>query len=290
MVQQQNQVEEILRQRIEETNIKINQLMQTALAQQVQNQQQNLNKMLHRNSASGGRPQADFDNQLTAAQQHQAKPMEGAAKQQQMLISQFNNNAQKSAGGDEPPHNEYVAAEEGQIVEKMANEQMQEQRHDQMLAGLRAEEITASMGLGAQQITDLSNNANLQHLLRATNHLKIAQDEFELAKKQLQAGKGGAGNFNVYGRPDANGCEGNGSNTKSEMLRLHAQHGSAPAFGQGSASLGGDLPILNNRSSLVDERPYGHQSRQQNAGPLVHAQRGSNSNHKANFNGSNLSD
>jgi len=26
---------------------------------------------------------------------------------------------------------------------------------------------------------------NLDHLLRATNHLKIAQDEFELAKKQL---------------------------------------------------------------------------------------------------------
>jgi len=33
---------------------------------------------------------------------------------------------------------------------------------------------------------DIGNNINLQHLLRATNHLKIAQNEFELAKKMLQ--------------------------------------------------------------------------------------------------------
>jgi hypothetical protein len=36
-----------------------------------------------------------------------------------------------------------------------------------------------------EQMSDLSNNVDLQHLLRATNHLKIAQDEFEKAKKQL---------------------------------------------------------------------------------------------------------
>lgn len=30
-----------------------------------------------------------------------------------------------------------------------------------------------------------NSNLNLEHLLRATNHLKIAQNEFELAKRQL---------------------------------------------------------------------------------------------------------
>ena len=39
-IQQKSQVEEILRQRIEETNQKINQLMQTALAHQHINNQQ----------------------------------------------------------------------------------------------------------------------------------------------------------------------------------------------------------------------------------------------------------
>lgn len=34
---------------------------------------------------------------------------------------------------------------------------------------------------------DPDTEMNLQHLLRATNHLKIAQNEFEMAKKQLQA-------------------------------------------------------------------------------------------------------
>lgn len=34
---------------------------------------------------------------------------------------------------------------------------------------------------------DPENDMNLQHLLRATNHLQIAQNEFEKAKKQLQA-------------------------------------------------------------------------------------------------------
>jgi hypothetical protein len=33
---------------------------------------------------------------------------------------------------------------------------------------------------------DMENNMNLQHLLRATNHLKIAQNEFELAKKEME--------------------------------------------------------------------------------------------------------
>jgi hypothetical protein len=36
-------------------------------------------------------------------------------------------------------------------------------------------------------MTEISNNVDLQHLLRATNHLKIAQNEFEKAKKQLQS-------------------------------------------------------------------------------------------------------
>ena len=35
------------------------------------------------------------------------------------------------------------------------------------------------------QLGDLSNNVNLQHLLRATNHLKIAQNEFDMARKML---------------------------------------------------------------------------------------------------------
>lgn len=34
---------------------------------------------------------------------------------------------------------------------------------------------------------DPDTDMNLQHLLRATNHLQIAQNEFEKAKKQLQA-------------------------------------------------------------------------------------------------------
>jgi len=29
----------------------------------------------------------------------------------------------------------------------------------------------------------MGQNINLQHLLRATNHLKIAQNEFEMAKR-----------------------------------------------------------------------------------------------------------
>lgn len=55
-------------------------------------------------------------------------------------------------------------------------------------------------GLGSvnnDQMGDLSSNIDLQHLLRATNHLKIAQNEFEKAKKQLQA-KG----INVFGKPN----------------------------------------------------------------------------------------
>ena len=38
-----------------------------------------------------------------------------------------------------------------------------------------------------QQMVDYENNINLQHLLKATNHLKIAQNEFELAKKKMLA-------------------------------------------------------------------------------------------------------
>ena len=53
------------------------------------------------------------------------------------------------------------------------------------------------------QMGDLSSNIDLQHLLRATNHLKIAQNEFEKAKKQLQA-KG----INVFGKPNELGKEG----------------------------------------------------------------------------------
>jgi len=55
-------------------------------------------------------------------------------------------------------------------------------------------------GLGVvnnDQMGDIQSNIDLQHLLRATNHLKIAQNEFEKAKKQLQA-KG----INVFGKPN----------------------------------------------------------------------------------------
>lgn len=41
--------------------------------------------------------------------------------------------------------------------------------------------------MSGQGVMDAETDMNLQHLLRATNHLKIAQDEFENAKKQLQA-------------------------------------------------------------------------------------------------------
>ena len=33
---------------------------------------------------------------------------------------------------------------------------------------------------------ELKNNMNYQHLIRATNHLKMAQNEFELAKKEME--------------------------------------------------------------------------------------------------------
>lgn len=47
--------------------------------------------------------------------------------------------------------------------------------------------------LGLQQVAGKNANLNLDHLLRATNHLKIAQNEFELAKKQLLSEVGGNG-------------------------------------------------------------------------------------------------
>lgn len=49
---------------------------------------------------------------------------------------------------------------------------------------------------------------NLQHLLRATNHLKIAQDEFEAAKRQLAA---------------------KGINIQQQLLKINKQATSAPA-------------------------------------------------------------
>lgn len=33
---------------------------------------------------------------------------------------------------------------------------------------------------------ELETNPNLQHLLKATSHLKRAQDEFELAKREME--------------------------------------------------------------------------------------------------------
>lgn len=49
------------------------------------------------------------------------------------------------------------------------------------------ENLTANINsLANLDLGNIGSNMNLQHLLRATNHLKIAQNEFELAKKQLQ--------------------------------------------------------------------------------------------------------
>jgi hypothetical protein len=39
---------------------------------------------------------------------------------------------------------------------------------------------------GDVDMEEVKNNINLQHLLRATNHLKIAQNEFELAKREME--------------------------------------------------------------------------------------------------------
>jgi hypothetical protein len=36
--------------------------------------------------------------------------------------------------------------------------------------------------MNGSDVNDAETDMNLQYLLRATNHLKIAQDEFELAK------------------------------------------------------------------------------------------------------------
>lgn len=95
---QQCHVEEILRQRIEETNLKINQLMQTALAHQVQNiQQMNSRQSEQRSvefgSASGAERGNAFtaQNQLTAALKLSQKVHQNQAgadqAQQQLLIS-----------------------------------------------------------------------------------------------------------------------------------------------------------------------------------------------------------
>lgn len=55
--------------------------------------------------------------------------------------------------------------------------------HQQAQVGSAANQLQEMLGL--QQAAGKNANLNLDHLLRATNHLKIAQDEFELAKKQL---------------------------------------------------------------------------------------------------------
>lgn len=54
---------------------------------------------------------------------------------------------------------------------------------------------------------DPETDMNLQHLLRATNHLKIAQDEFEAAKRQLAA---------------------KGINIQQQLLKMNKQVASAP--------------------------------------------------------------
>jgi len=54
--------------------------------------------------------------------------------------------------------------------------------HDYQLAQSLNEEMN---NLASLDFGDIGNNINLQHLLRATNHLKIAQNEFELAKKMI---------------------------------------------------------------------------------------------------------
>lgn len=62
------------------------------------------------------------------------------------------------------------------------------------------------MGNGLDDI-DPETDMNLQHLLRATNHLKIAQDEFEAAKRQLAA---------------------KGINIQQQLLKMNKQTVSAP--------------------------------------------------------------
>lgn len=64
---------------------------------------------------------------------------------------------------------------------------------------------------------------NLQHLLRATNHLQIAQNEFEKAKKQLQA---------------------KGFNIPSELLKMGKQV-SAPAGSTHQDPYGNSRPQQN---------------------------------------------
>jgi hypothetical protein len=47
---------------------------------------------------------------------------------------------------------------------------------------LVSELITNLSGLANIDFSSMTNNGNIGHLLKATNHLKIAQNEFQMAK------------------------------------------------------------------------------------------------------------
>lgn len=88
---------------------------------------------------------------------------------------------------------------------------------------------------------DANHNLNIQHLLKATNHLRIAQREFQIAK-QLSSGKKNSkqrlfGNDDPYRQHDMMCSNNNGS----EMLRLQAQHGSAPYPLRKQNTMGSDV-------------------------------------------------
>jgi hypothetical protein len=83
----------------------------------------------------------------------------------------------KSSGEQQP------TVQNGGTIPMMNMSQADSQlEHDYQLAQSLNEEMN---NLASLDFGDIGNNINLQHLLRATNHLKIAQNEFELAKKMI---------------------------------------------------------------------------------------------------------
>lgn len=77
-----------------------------------------------------------------------------------------------------------ITCEQAAQSDQTYEAELEKQQHQ---AGYElVENLTANINsLANLDLSAIGNNINLQHLLRATNHLKIAQNEFEMARKQL---------------------------------------------------------------------------------------------------------
>lgn len=94
--------------------------------------------------------------------------------------------------------------------------------------------------------------------MRATNHLKIAQNEFELAKRQLLA-QNVANHLQQAGRNHISNLEAFGSNEHTDTLRLQAKPFSLPGFGQNQLNMEDELIRHNRRSTLNEQNQYNSQ-------------------------------